>query len=74
MNRTRLVVLSLLAALLLVAPAAHGTSPGLVLSQVYPGGGNSGQGLYYSTDYGASWHAAVVKDGVGCTPGTFPAI
>ena len=29
----------------------------------YPGSGNSGQGLYYSTDYGASWHAAVVKDG-----------
>jgi len=29
----------------------------------YPGGGNSGQGLYYSNDYGASWHAATVKDG-----------
>ena len=42
MNRTRLVVLTLLATLLLAAPAAHGTSPGLVLSQVYAGGGNSG--------------------------------
>jgi len=49
MNRTRLVVLSLLAALLLVAPAAHGTSPGLVLSQVYPGGGNSG--ATYANDF-----------------------
>ena len=49
MNRTRLVVLSLLAALLLVAPAAHGTSPGLVLSQVYPGGGNSG--ATFSNDF-----------------------
>jgi hypothetical protein len=33
----------------------------------YPGSGNSGQGLYYSTDYGASWHAATVKDGAGST-------
>lgn len=49
MNRARLVVLVLLAALLLVAPAAHGTSPGLVLSQVYPGGGNSG--ATYANDF-----------------------
>ena len=33
----------------------------------YPGGGNSGQGLYYSTDYGASWHGAAVKDGTAST-------
>ena len=33
----------------------------------YPGSGNSGQGLYYSTDYGTSWHAAAVKDGAAST-------
>jgi hypothetical protein len=33
----------------------------------YPGSGSSGQGLYYSTDYGASWHAAAVKDGAAGT-------
>lgn len=33
----------------------------------YPGSVNSGQGLYYSTDYGASWHSAVVKDGAAST-------
>jgi hypothetical protein len=29
----------------------------------FPGSGNSGQGLYYSSDYGVNWHSAVVKDG-----------
>jgi hypothetical protein len=29
----------------------------------YPGSANSGQGLYYSGDYGVNWHSAVVKDG-----------
>src|SRR5579872_115685 len=29
----------------------------------YPGVSDSGQGLYYSIDYGASWYSAVVKDG-----------
>ena len=33
----------------------------------YPGSGNSGQGLYYSTDYGSGWHAAILKDGAATT-------
>ena len=49
MSRTRVAVLSLLAALLLIAPAAHGTSPGLVISQLYAGGGNSG--ATYANDF-----------------------
>jgi hypothetical protein len=49
MHRIRLVVLLLLAAVLLAAPAAHGTSPGLVVSQVYASGGNSG--ATYANDY-----------------------
>jgi len=49
MHRTRLVLLALLAGVLLAAPAAHGTSPGLVISQVYSAGGNSGAA--FSNDY-----------------------
>ena len=29
----------------------------------FPGNSSSGQGLYYSSDYGVNWHSAVVKDG-----------
>ena len=29
----------------------------------YPGSGISGQGLYYSSDYGITWYSATVKDG-----------
>ncbi|HZT17301.1 MAG TPA: lamin tail domain-containing protein [Gaiellaceae bacterium] len=49
MHRIRLVVLLLLASVLLAAPAAHGTSSGLVVSQVYASGGNSG--ATYANDY-----------------------
>ncbi len=49
MHRIRLVVLALLAGVLLAAPAAHGTSSGLVVSQVYASGGNSG--ATYANDY-----------------------
>ncbi len=42
MNRMRILVMSLLAALLLAAPAAHGAVSGVVVSQVYAGGGNAG--------------------------------
>lgn len=49
MHRIRLVLLALLAGVLLAAPAAHGTSPGLVVSQVYAAGGNSGAA--FANDY-----------------------
>jgi Lamin Tail Domain len=42
MSRIRLVAILLAASLLLGASAAHGASSGLVLSQVYGGGGNTG--------------------------------
>jgi hypothetical protein len=29
----------------------------------FPGNSSSGQGLYYSSDYGVNWHSAAVKDG-----------
>jgi Lamin Tail Domain len=48
-SRIRLLALLLLLALLVVAPAAHGTSTGLVVSQVYAGGGNSG--ATYANDF-----------------------
>lgn len=49
MHRIHTVVLLALAAALLAVPAAHGTSPGLVISQVYASGGNSG--ATYANDY-----------------------
>jgi hypothetical protein len=49
MRNTRLVAIVMLAAVLLAAPAAHGSSPDLVISQVYAGGGNSGAS--YANDY-----------------------
>lgn len=49
MQRTRILALLLLAAVLLVAPAAHGTSSSLVVSQVYASGGNSG--ATFANDY-----------------------
>ena len=42
MHRTRLLVAFAFAALLLAAPAAPASSSGVVVSQVYAGGGNSG--------------------------------
>lgn len=29
----------------------------------YPGSANLGQGIYYSSDYGVTWHSATVNDG-----------
>ncbi len=49
MNRTRLLLISLFAAFLLVAPTAQGASPDLVVSQVYAGGGNAG--ATFTNDY-----------------------
>jgi hypothetical protein len=42
MSRIRLLVPLFAACLLLAAPAAHGSSSGIVVSQVFAGGGNSG--------------------------------
>lgn len=42
MHRLRLLFSLLAAALLLSAPVAHGASPGVVVSQIYASGGNSG--------------------------------
>jgi hypothetical protein len=42
MHRLHLFVSIVFAAVLLAVPMAHGASPGLVVSQVYAGGGNSG--------------------------------
>jgi len=42
MHRTRLLVALAFAALLLAAPATPASSSGVVVSQVYAGGGNSG--------------------------------
>ena len=49
MRNTRLIAIVTLVAVLLVAPVARGSSPDLVLSQVYAGGGNSGAS--YANDY-----------------------
>lgn len=49
MNRIRLVVISLSAALLLAVPLAHGATSSLVVSQVYAAGGNSGAS--FSNDF-----------------------
>jgi Lamin Tail Domain len=49
MHRVRPFVLALFVALLALAPAAHGSSPSLVVSQVYAAGGNSGAS--YQNDY-----------------------
>jgi hypothetical protein len=49
MHRIRALVLVCLSGLLLAAPAARGASPGLVLSQVFAGGGNSG--ATFANDY-----------------------
>lgn len=43
------LILTILVAALLAAPAAHGASPDLVVSQVYAGGGNAG--ATYTHDY-----------------------
>ena len=49
MRRTRLISIVVLAAVLLVSPAARGASPDLVVSQVFAGGGNAGAS--YANDY-----------------------
>jgi len=49
MRNTRLIAIATLVAVLLVAPVARGSSPDLVLNQVYAGGGNSG--ATYANDY-----------------------
>jgi Lamin Tail Domain len=49
MLRVRLVLVLLLTAPLLIAPAARGASPDMLLSQVYAGGGNSG--ATYTNDF-----------------------
>ena len=49
MHRTRVLLYALLAAVFLVAPAAHGASSAVVVSQVYAGGGNTG--ALYQNDF-----------------------
>jgi hypothetical protein len=49
MRSTRLISIFMLAAVLIAAPAAHGSSPDLVISQVFAGGGNAGAA--YANDY-----------------------
>lgn len=49
MHRTRLLLILLLSAFGLVAPAAQGASTDLVVSQVFAGGGNAGAS--YANDY-----------------------
>jgi len=49
MHRARLLLIALLGAAFLVAPAARGASPDVVVSQVYGGGGNSG--ATYQNDF-----------------------
>ncbi len=49
MHRIRLLVLLVALALVVGAPAAHASSSGLVISQVYAGGGNSGAS--YTNDF-----------------------
>jgi len=49
MHRAQLLLIALLGAAFLVAPAAQGASPDIVVSQVYGGGGNSG--ATYQNDF-----------------------
>jgi hypothetical protein len=49
MDRIRLSLIVLATTLLLIAPAAQGASPDLVLGQVYAGGGNTG--ATFANDY-----------------------
>jgi hypothetical protein len=49
MSRIRLLAALLLAGLLLAAPAAHGASSNVVISQVFAGGGNTGAA--FANDY-----------------------
>jgi len=42
MHRARTLAVLLFAVALLAAPAAHSSSPDMVVSQVFAGGGNSG--------------------------------
>ena len=49
MSRLRLLLPLLAACVLLAAPAAHGSASGVVVSQVYAGGGNSG--ATYTSDF-----------------------
>jgi uncharacterized protein len=49
MQRARLLLIALLGAAFLAAPAAQGASPDVVVSQVYGGGGNSG--ATYQNDF-----------------------
>ncbi|HEY8644777.1 MAG TPA: lamin tail domain-containing protein [Gaiellaceae bacterium] len=49
MRSTRLIAIVMLLADLLAVPAARGSSPDLVISQVFAGGGNSGAS--YANDY-----------------------
>jgi len=49
MHRTRLSLIVLLVTASLAAPAAHGASPDLVVSQVFAGGGNAGAS--FANDY-----------------------
>ncbi|MFL5955144.1 MAG: lamin tail domain-containing protein [Gaiellaceae bacterium] len=49
MNRTRTSLLVLLAVVLLAVPAAQASSPDLVLSQIFAGGGNAG--ATFANDY-----------------------
>jgi hypothetical protein len=49
MDRTRLSLIVLFTAFLLLAPAAQGASPDLVVSQVFAGGGNAGAS--FTNDY-----------------------
>ena len=49
MHRARLLLVALLGASFLAAPAAQGASPDVVVSQVYGGGGNSGAA--YQNDF-----------------------
>jgi predicted extracellular nuclease len=49
MRSTRLISIVMLAAVLLAAPAARGSSTDIVISQVFAGGGNTGAA--YTNDY-----------------------
>jgi len=49
MHRAQLLLIALLGAAFLVAPAAQGASPDILVSQVYGGGGNSG--ATYQNDF-----------------------
>jgi predicted extracellular nuclease len=49
MHHVRILLATLLGAVLLAAPAAHGASADVVVSQVYAGGGNNG--ATYQNDF-----------------------